>query len=283
MIGLLFPGQGAQKVGMGKELFENRPWARDYYHTASDIVGWDVADLCFNGPKETLDQTRFCQPAIVVVSYVSFLAFRDDNPGVEYSVAGLSLGEFGALLAADVLAFEDVVRLVDLRGRLMQEASEEIPGAMTAVIGLDKERLEEICSKYGVELANFNAPGQIVISGGLEDIEAAEEEIKEAGARRVVRLPVSGAFHCSLLKDAQDRLNEVIDGLDFSNPSVDFFSSVSGTKLSTGEEIKQGLKRQLVSPTLWEPLVRQMCPVVSEFKELEPAGILMPMVRKICR
>lgn len=283
MIGLLFPGQGAQKVGMGKALYEERSWAAEYYRKASDICGWDVADLCFNEPQDVLNQTKFCQTAITVVSYVSFLAYRQDNPGVEYLSAGLSLGEFGALLSADVLGFEDVVRLVDLRGRLMQEASERIPGGMTAVIGMDKERLEQIASEFNVALANFNAPGQIVISGRLEDIEKAEEKIKAAGARRVVRLPVSGAFHCFLLKDAQVELNKEIDRMDFKDTSVPFFSSVYGRRIDSGQEIKEGLKKQLVSPTLWESAVRQICPIVESFHELEPSGILLPMVRKICR
>ncbi len=283
MVGLLFPGQGAQKVGMGRDLYKEKAWVRDYYQKASDIVGWDVAELCFDGPQDVLDQTRFCQAAITVVSYVSFLSYREGNPDIEFISAGLSLGEFGALLSAGVLDFEAVVRLVDLRGRLMQEASERIPGAMTAVIGLDKEKLQEIAQETGVALANFNAPGQIVISGRLEDIERAEERIKEAGARRVVRLPVSGAFHCFLLKDAQEELNKEIDRLDFKDPSVGFFSSIYGRRVESGEEIKDGLKRQLVSPTLWESAVRQMCPLVDSFHELEPAGILTAMVRKICR
>ncbi len=283
MVGLLFPGQGAQKVGMGRELYGERGWVRDYYQRASDIVGWDVADLCFNGPQDVLDQTKFCQAAITVVSYVSFLSYREDNPDVKFVSAGLSLGEFGALLSAGVLDFEDVIRLVDLRGRLMQEASERIPGAMTAVIGLDKDTLQKIAEDTNVALANFNAPGQIVISGRREDIEQAEERIREMGARRVVRLPVSGAFHCFLLKDAQEELNKEIDSLDFKDPSVGFFSSVYGRRVESGEEIREGLKRQLVSPTLWEAAVRQMCPLVDSFHELEPAGILAAMVRKICK
>ncbi len=282
-IGVLFPGQGAQRVGMGRSFYEKYLWVREFYTRASDIVGWDVAKLCFEGPKELLDRTDKSQVAIVVTTFAAWSVWQKEYDILPTAVAGLSLGEFSAILSAGVLDFEDTVRLVDLRGRLMQEASEEKPGAMSAVIGMEVSELKRIADEVGVELANFNAPGQIVISGLRDRIEEAEFLAKKAGAKRIVRLAVSGAFHCSLLSSAQEKLNKEIDKYKFSDPKFPIFSSIWGKKIASAEQIKQGLKKQLVSPTLWQVAIEEMSLEVKKFYEMAPAGVLKGLLRKICR
>ncbi len=281
-LGVLFPGQGAQFVGMGRELFQNFSVARDVLESANDILGMKIDKVMNEGPEDYLSRTDISQVAISVVSWASYCVLKERGVKVD-CVAGLSLGEFGSLVASEVLDFEDALRLVQVRGKLMQEASEKVKGTMTAVIGMDKDILDEICRECGVEVANINCPGQIVISGRMEAIEKAEEVCKKKGAKRVIRLKVSGAFHCSLLSEAQQELNKYISELEFSDPKIRMYSSVSGEKVSSGEEARQLLMRQLISPTLWWKAVGNMQSEVDVFCELEPSGVLKGMIRKICK
>ncbi len=283
-IGVLFPGQGAQKVGMGLSILEKAPHLERFLVEASDLVSWDLRLLIENGPKEVLDRTDKCQVAILVVSWISFNYLREqlDSSGIIHAAAGLSLGEYGALLAGEVFDFSTAVRLVDIRGRLMQEASERIPSGMSAVIGLEEEKIRQACEGLEVYLANFNTPGQIVISGKLTDLEKAEERLRGFGAKRVVRLAVSGAFHSPLMNESQERLNEEIEKIEFRDPRLTVVSSITGEKITSGEQAKDLLKRQLITPTLWEKCIFSMAQEVDEFWELEPSGVLRTMVRKIC-
>ncbi len=279
-IACLFPGQGAQAVGMGKDFYDASPTSRDVFEKASDILGYDIADLCFNGPKEELDRTDRSQVALLTVAMACFNAIKES--GMKISInAGLSLGEFSALVAAGSIRFEDALQLVEKRGRLMQEASEKIPGAMSAVIGLEESVLKEVAQQTGVELANFNSPGQIVISGRIENIDEAEKLAKGKGAKKVVRLAVSGAFHCSLLREAQEKLNKYIDEVDICNPETVFFSSITGDVISDSEQIRAALKRQLVSPTLWQAAMENMKKNTKLFIEAAPAGIIKAMMRRV--
>ena len=279
--GVLFPGQGAQKVGMGLSLLERDPSLRSYLDTASKIVGWDVLALIKDGPQEELNRTDKSQVAILVVSWISYKVFEKEK-GRPDLTAGLSLGEYGALLCAEVLDFESAVRLVDIRGRLMQEESERNPSGMLAVIGLDEETLSRAIEGLEIYPANFNAPGQIVVSGRKEDLAVAEERLRSAGAKRIVPLAVAGGFHSPIMARAQERLNEYIEKVEFSDPKVEFYSSVSGERVSSGEEIKQLLMRQLVSPTLWQKVAETVCERADVFFEMEPSGVLRSLMKKVC-
>jgi len=281
-IAALFPGQGAQRIGMGLSLLEKDLKLQRFLEEASDLVGWDVRKVIESGPKEVLDRTDKCQVAILVISWITFCYFKDSVHKEIYATAGLSLGEYGALLSAGVFDFATAVKLVDLRGRLMQEASERISSGMSAVIGLDEMKVRDACDGLDVYPANFNAPGQIVVSGRLRDLEIVEGRLKNLGAKRIVRLAVAGAFHSPLMSDAQERFNEELDKVEFNDPQILVFSSISGEKIHSGEEAKSLLKRQLTSPTLWQRCVECMCQEVDEFWEMEPSGVLRSLMRKTC-
>ncbi len=267
---------------MGLFILDRDPSLGRFLEEASDLVGWDVRALIESGPKEVLDRTDKCQVAILVVSWISYNYLLSLGKGSPSAVAGLSLGEYGAFLASEIFDFSTAVKLVDLRGRLMQEVSERVKSGMSAVIGLSELDVERCCEGLEVYPANFNAPGQIVVSGKLEDLEVAEKRFKELGAKRVVRLAVSGAFHSPIMEPAQERLNEAIDNVEFKDPKVAVFSSISGERVGSGEEAKELLKRQLISPTLWQKCVESMCGEVEEFWEMEPSGVLRAMMRKMC-
>src|SRR4030095_11539417 len=225
---LLFAGQGAQSVGMGRDLAEQFPSARQWFDRANAALGYDLARICFEGPDSELTKTEHAQPGIFLVGWIAFSLLRERVPGLSFeATAGLSLGEFTALAAAGVLSFEDAIRVVRQRGRFMQEACEETKGGMAAVIGLDEAKTREACVESGVELANLNCPGQIVISGAADKLATACELAKAKGAKRALPLPVAGAYHSALMSGAQPKLDAVLKGIALQAPQVAVISNVN--------------------------------------------------------
>ncbi|MFZ5634904.1 MAG: ACP S-malonyltransferase [Bacillota bacterium] len=283
----IFPGQGSQYVGMGRDIYEQHPAAAVVFDRAGRALGWDMAALCFEGPEEELKKTVNAQPAILTVS-VACLAVLQELGIRPHVAAGHSLGEYTALVAAGSLDFDDAVRLVRLRGKYMQEAAPLGEGGMVAVIGLETGVIAEICSAVSrqgpgvVEAVNLNCPGQVVIAGDNGSLARAVELLKEKGARRCVPLPVSAPFHSSLMKPAGDRLAAVLAAADVRTPALPVVSNVTANYHGSGEEIKKLLVRQVYSPVRWEESVGLMVrDGVSLFVEVGPGKVLTGLVRKI--
>ncbi|MGE5653638.1 MAG: ACP S-malonyltransferase [Bacillota bacterium] len=287
-IGFIFPGQGAQYVGMGKALAEQYPLAQQLFDEADQALGFSLSSLCFEGPEEDLKQTEITQPAILTVSVIAWrlLAAEGIAPSM---VAGLSLGEYSALVAANTLGFADAVQLVHKRGRYMQEAVPLGEGGMAAILGLDRQRLVEVChqaSHLGVVApANFNCPGQIVIAGTAAAVDEAVRLAQEAGARRAVKLPVSAPFHTSLLEPAGVKLAQELKHARLSRPEVPALANVTAQPhQDEPEAIAQGLVAQVSHPVLWEDCVGTMLHAgIDTFVELGPGQSLSAFVRKISR
>ncbi|SFR33003.1 [acyl-carrier-protein] S-malonyltransferase [Robiginitalea myxolifaciens] len=278
----IFPGQGAQFSGMGKDLYEAHPNAQEYFESANDILGFSITDIMFEGSAEDLKQTKVTQPAIflhsVVLSKVLGDSFRPDM------VAGHSLGEFSALVAAGALSFEDGLKLVSQRAQAMQKACEAQESTMAAVLGLDDNVVEELCEATPgvVVAANYNCPGQLVISGAVDAIEAACEKMKEAGARRALVLPVGGAFHSPLMEPAREELAGAIAATEFSAPRCPIYQNVTTTAVTDIDAIRQNLIAQLTAPVKWTQSIRQMvADGATEFIEVGPGKVLQGLVRKI--
>ncbi len=284
-IGFVFPGQGAQYVGMGRALAEAYPVARELFARAGDALGTDLARLCFEGPEEELTKTANAQPAILTVAVA--VAEVLSGQGVEAeAAAGLSLGEYSALVWARALAFEDAVRVVRLRGQFMQEAVPLGRGTMAAVIGLDAGVVVDLCRQAStaglVEAANFNGPGQVAVSGEVDAVERVMELARQAGARRVQRLSVSAPFHCALLEPARIRLAEVLAGVAIKDPARPVVANVDGRVVRTAEEVRDALVRQVSSPVRWEDCVRTMAGLgIEVFVEPGPGKVLSGLVRRI--
>ena len=280
----IFPGQGAQFPGMGKDLFENSKTAYDLYNIANEILGFRISDIMFDGSAEDLKQTSVTQPAIFLHSVI--LALSNENGILPEMVAGHSLGEFSALVVNKSISFEDGLKLVSIRANAMQKACENNPGTMAAVLGLEDNIVEKICGEINgtVVAANYNCPGQLVISGELNSIEIACEKLKEIGARRALVLPVGGAFHSPLMEEAKKELEDAINKTLFSNPICPIYQNVSGLALSTENEIKENLISQLTSPVRWTQSINNMInDGASEFIEVGPGKVLQGLVRKINR
>lgn len=278
----IFPGQGAQFVGMGADLYENYPVAKELFHQANTILGFDITDIMFNGTVESLKETKVTQPAIflhsVVLSKVMGNSFKPDM------VAGHSLGEFSALVANGVLSFEDGLKLVSKRALAMQKACEIQPSTMAAVLGLADEIVEQVCRDTPgvVVAANYNCPGQLVISGEVEAINLACEKMKEAGARRALVLPVGGAFHSPLMEPAREELAAAIEETTFATPICPIYQNVSTTPVIDADEIKNNLILQLTAPVKWTQSVRNMvADGATLFTEIGPGRVLQGLVRKI--
>lgn len=280
---LIFPGQGAQAVGMGKDLAEAYPACRALFDRAGEVLGLDLAKLCFEGPLEELTRSSKAQPAIFVVSVACHAALGKAKPGLAVSAAaGLSSGEWAALHAAGVVSFEDAVRALQARGRFMQEACEEQPGTMLSVIGLGADTLKRLSGEAGVEMANMNSPEQTVLSGRKEGIEVAEKLVKEAGARKAIRLNVAGAFHSSLMAPAARKLEAFLGDVPFAEPGMPVVSNVTGRPHTTPDEIRRLMVQQVTSPVQWVSCVQWMQGQgVGTYVECGPGKVLTGLVRRI--
>lgn len=280
----VFPGQGAQFVGMGKELYEQSTLAKSYFEKANDILGFRITDVMFEGDAEALKRTEVTQPAIFIHSVVEALLEGDSfNPSM---VAGHSLGEFSALVAAGVLTFEDGLKLVAQRAQAMQEACGLQRGTMAAVLGLEDAVVEEVCDSIEgvVVAANYNCPGQLVISGAYEAVEYACEKMKEAGAKRALILPVGGAFHSPLMAPAKEALASAIEATTFSSPKCPIYQNVSATAVTDSELLKAQLIAQLTAPVKWTQSIQQMIEDgATSFTEYGPGKVLQGLIKKIDR
>lgn len=283
--GLLFPGQGSQFVGMGRDLYESQPIARAYLDDAEKIIGGDLKRIMFEGPSEDLQRTRVAQPAIFALSAACFEVLKTLWPSAVQDIrasAGLSLGEATALAAAGVFLKEDALRFVKNRGQYMDEASLETPGAMAAILGLDLAAAEEVCQLTGAEIGNLNAPGQIVISGAIEAVERAMAVCKERGARRTIRLEVSGGFHSSCMNSACQRLEVLLRDMELRRPAWKVYSNLTAESEFDPSAIKLNLVRQMNHRTLWELTIQHMIrDGVERFIELGPGSVLKGLVKKI--
>jgi len=279
----VFPGQGAQFSGMGKELYEQSPIAKEYFEKANEILGFRITDLMFEGTAEDLKQTKVTQPAVFLHSVISAIVLGDEfKPEM---VAGHSLGEFSALVSAKAMSFEDGLRLVSARALAMQKACEVEPSTMAAVLGLSDEAVEEVCDSIKdlvVVPANYNCPGQLVISGSIEGIDKACELLKEKGAKRALKLPVGGAFHSPLMQPASEELQAAIKITTFSSPICPVYQNVNAYPQTDPVAIKENLIAQLTAPVRWTQTVKNMVTDgATEFFELGPGDVLKGLVKKI--
>jgi [acyl-carrier-protein] S-malonyltransferase len=280
---LLFAGQGAQAVGMGKDLAEKFPPAKTWFDRANTALGYDLASICFKGPEAELTKTENAQPGIFLVSWVVFQLLKEQAPSLKFNAtAGLSLGEFTALTAVGAMSFEDGLRLVRQRGRFMQEACETTRGGMAAVIGLDEASTREVCAEAGVVLANLNCPGQLVISGEADKIAKAVELAKAKGAKRAIALPVAGAYHSPLMAGAQPKLQAELAKVKLSPPVVPVISNVTGQAHGGVADISARLVEQVTSSVLWEKSIRYLLAQgFTRFIELGPGTALSGFMKRI--
>lgn len=281
MKAFVFPGQGAQFVGMGKDLYENNPMAKEMFEKANEVLGFRITDLMFDGTEDDLKQTKVTQPAVFLHSVILAKTLGDEfNPDM---VAGHSLGEFSALVAAGALPFEQGLKLVETRALAMQKACEATPSTMAAIIGLDDKTIEDVCAAIdGVVVpANYNSPGQVVISGSHEAVEKACEKLKEAGAKRALPLKVGGAFHSPLMEPAREELAKAIHEARFSAPVCPIYQDVDAMPHTAPDEIKENLIKQLTAPVRWSHIVARMIEDgMTEAVELGPGTVLQGLIKR---
>jgi len=282
---LLFAGQGAQVVGMGRDWARELPTARSWFDRANAALGYDLAALCFDGPEAELTRTENAQPGIFLVSWVALQLLRERVPGLSFqAAAGLSLGEFTALAAAGALGFEDGLNLVRQRGRFMQEACAATRGGMAAIIGLDETPTREVCAQAGVTLANLNCPGQLVISGPAEHIARACELARARGARRALPLPVAGAYHSPLMASAQPKLQAELERVTLRPPAVPVIANVTARPHDGPETLRARLVEQVTSPVRWEESMRYLIEQgFTRFLELGPGTALTGFMKRIAK
>lgn len=280
---LLFAGQGAQAIGMGKDLAEQFPTAKALFEKANSVLGYDLATICFNGPEAELTKTENAQPGIYLVSWVALQLLKEKVPALKFeATAGLSLGEFTALAAAGVMSFEDGLRVVQQRGRFMQEACEVTQGGMAAIIGLDEGPTREACQEAGVVLANLNCPGQLVISGPADKINLACEAAKAKGAKRAIPLTVAGAYHSPLMASAQPKLKDALAQIPINRPAVPVIGNVRALPHGEPAEIHQLLVDQVTSSVRWEESIRYLLAQgFTRFIELGPGTALTGFMKRI--
>lgn len=277
----VFPGQGAQFSGMGKDLYESSEIAKELFNKANEILGFNITEIMFNGTDEELKQTKVTQPAVFLHSVILAKTLTDFKPEM---VAGHSLGEFSALVANGTLSFEDALKLVSKRAMAMQKACEITPSTMAAVLNLDDKVVEDICASIDgvVVAANYNCPGQLVISGETKAVELACEKMKEAGAKRALILPVGGAFHSPMMEPAREELAAAIEATTFNTPICPVYQNVTATAVSDPAEIKKNLITQLTAPVRWTQSVQQMISDgATSFTEVGPGKVLMGLINKI--
>ena len=287
MKAFVFPGQGAQFTGMGKDLYESNATAKELFEKANEILGFRITDIMFEGTAEDLKQTKVTQPAVFLHSVITAICLGDEfQPDM---VGGHSLGEFSALAASGALKFEDALRLVHARALAMQKACDVVPGGMAAIIGLPDETIEQICAEVTTDekpvvCANYNNPGQLVISGNKEAVEAACEKCKEAGAKRALLLPVGGAFHSPLMQPAKEELEKAIAETEFQTPKSPVYQNGDGKAHTDAAEIKQNLIAQLTASVRWTQEVQNMLAAgATEFTECGPGKALQGMISKIAK
>jgi len=287
-IALVFPGQGSQAVGMGRDAYEHHEGAKRLFERADEVLGYSLSGIIFDGPQDLLKKTYHTQPALLTVSLALFEVFREKGIAADY-VAGHSLGEYSALVAAGALSFDEAVTVVRKRGELMEQAVPDGKGAMAAVLGADRDALAELCGRVAkeghiVELANLNCPGQIVVSGSREGVAAVAERAKEAGARKAVPLEVSGPFHSSLMKPAAERFADVLEKVSFRTASVPVVCNVTARPETDPHRIRSLLIEQIYSPVLWEDSIAWMVSQgVDTFVEIGSGTVLSGLIKKIDR
>ncbi len=281
----IFPGQGAQSVGMGHDIYDAFKSARSVFDQADKVLDFPLTRLCFEGPEEELRLTINAQPALVTMSYAILTVIRETAPASlpePVYMTGHSLGEYTALAAANVLDFSTTVQLARERGRLMHEAGLKQSGGMVAIIGLEEDLLTEVCNKTNTRIANYNSPGQMVISGPLESLPLAAELAQARGARRVVPLQVSGAFHSPLMQPAQEGLSEIIAGIEFRDPDVPIMANTTAQPLTSAGQLKEELNKQLCNPVQWQQTIEFMISKgLSTFYEIGPGKVLAGLNKRI--
>ncbi len=283
MKAFVFPGQGAQFPGMGKDLYENSEEAKILFEKANEILGFSITDVMFNGSADDLKQTKVTQPAIFLHSVLLAKTIEDFNPD---AVAGHSLGEFSALVASGVLSFEDALVLVSKRAMAMQKACEIEPSTMAAIVGLEDEVVEEVCISIDevVVAANYNCPGQLVISGSMNGIDEACEILTEKGARRALKLPVGGAFHSPFMEPAREELAAAIEATNFKDAICPVYQNVNAQPVTKATEIKENLIAQLTAPVKWTQIVQNMLnDGITSFTEVGPGSVLQGLIKKVDR
>ncbi|MBN1153717.1 ACP S-malonyltransferase [candidate division KSB1 bacterium] len=283
----LYPGQASQYVGMGKDLYEHYEKARTIFDRAQAFLGFDLKRVCFEGPEEELKQTRITQPAIFIHSYIVTQLLKDKNMLPDF-VAGHSLGEYSALVAAGVLSFEDALNVVKIRGEQMQKAGEIHPGTMAAIIGLGEAELAQLCqqaSQVGVvKIANYNSPGQLVVSGSVEGVKEVMKAANEKGAKRVIELVVSGAFHSPLMEDAQNGLKQALAEAKFGDALIPVYPNVTAKATVEAEELRKSSFLQLTHPVLWTDIIQNIIAAGAEqFYEIGPEKVLTGLLKRINR
>lgn len=277
----VFPGQGSQFIGMGLDLAESYPNIIDMFAVAEEISGQPLMEIVSKGPKELLDQTIVCQPAIFTVNYIYWSILKSAGLRFDY-VAGHSLGELSACLAAGVFSFEDGLRIVKKRAELMSQAAIETPGGMMAVLGLDDAEVAQIAESLGLQPANYNSPGQVVIAGPAARLNTAPDAFKNAGARKVVRLAVSGAFHSRAMSEAAKSFEEWLQAVDFKEPRIPVIGNAAAKPYLSAEEIKYGLAAQIVSPVRWRECVEYLSQSgASTFIEVGPGRVISGLIKRI--
>lgn len=279
----VFSGQGAQTVGMGKDLYEKYPVCKNIFDKADEIVGWSVSGVSFNGPSEKLTETRACQPAIFTMSIACLEIFKELYPEVHpISAAGLSLGEFSALYAAGVYSYTDGLTLVARRGEFMQEACENTNGAMASVLRADAAIIKETCDECGAQVANYNSPGQIVISGDAEKVKKTIAALKDKGVSKIIPLKVAGAYHSELMQSAESKFEEILKTFNFSKPVIPIAQNYVGGMVELPEEIKRNVVKQLVGSVRWDECVKALVSVGADtIIEFGPGNVLTGLAKRI--